>query len=116
MTASADRDWETQSQRVQEFMNFQITHVMDEYDPEMDRLLFYLPLAGSAFKKVYFDDILDRAVSKFVPADDLLVPYNATDLSSASRVTHVIRMNTNDVRKNQAAGFFREIDITPHGS
>ena len=105
---------EQQSHRVQEFMNFQITHVMDEYDPEMDRLLFYLPLAGSAFKKVYFDDILDRAVSRFVPADDLVVPYNATDLSSASRVTHVIRMNTNDVRKNQAAGFYRDVDITAY--
>lgn len=116
VVGAATPDVEMQSQRVQEFMNFQITHVMDEYDPEMDRLLFYLPLAGSAFKKVYFDDILDRAVSKFVPADDLLVPYNATDLSSASRVTHVIRMNTNDVRKNQAAGFFREIDITPYES
>jgi hypothetical protein len=105
---------EQQSNRVQEFMNFQITHVMDEYDPEMDRLLFYLPLAGSAFKKVYFDDILDRAVSRFVPADDLLVPYNATDLSSASRVTHVIRMNTNDIRKNQAAGFYRDVDISAY--
>ena len=102
---------ESQSHRVQEFMNFQIMNVMDEYDPEMDRLLFYLPLAGSAFKKVYFDDILDRAVSRFVPADDLLVPYNATDLSSASRVTHVIRMNTNDVRKFQAGGFYRDVDI-----
>jgi hypothetical protein len=106
---------ESQSKRVQEFMNFQIMNVMDEYDPEMDRLLFYLPLAGSAFKKIYFDDILDRAVSKFVPADDLLVPYNATDLSSASRVTHVIRMNTNDVRKNQAAAFYREVDIQAYG-
>ncbi len=116
VVGAATPDVEMQSQRVQEFMNFQITHVMDEYDPEMDRLLFYLPLAGSAFKKVYFDDILDRAVSKFVPADDLLVPYNATDLSSASRVTHVIRMNTNDVRKNQAAGFYREVDITAYAS
>ena len=104
-------DIEAQSQRVQEFMNFQIMNVMDEYDPEMDRLLFYLPLAGSAFKKVYFDDILDRAVSRFVPADDLLVPYNATDLSSASRITHVFRMNTNDVKKFQASGFYRDIDI-----
>ena len=102
---------EAQARRVQEFMNFQIMNVMDEYDPEMDRLLFYLPLAGSAFKKVYFDDILDRAVSRFIPADDLLVPYNATDLSSASRVTHVIRMNTNDVRKFQAGGFYRDVDI-----
>ena len=111
VVGAATPDVEMQSQRVQEFMNFQIMNVMDEYDPEMDRLLFYLPLAGSAFKKVYFDDMLDRAVSMFVPADDLLVPYNATDLSSASRVTHVIRMNTNDVRKNQAAGFYRDIDI-----
>ena len=79
---------ESQSHRVQEFMNFQIMNVMDEYDPEMD-----------------------RAVSRFVPADDLLVPYNATDLSSASRVTHVIRMNTNDVRKFQAGGFYRDVDI-----
>ena len=105
---------ESQSQRVQEFMNFQIMNVMDEYDPEMDRLLFYLPLAGSAFKKVYFDDILDRAVSRFVPADDLLVPYNATDLASTSRITHVIRMNTNDVRKFQAAGFYRDVNILAH--
>ena len=105
---------ESQSHRVQEFMNFQIMNVMDEYDPEMDRLLFYLPLAGSAFKKVYFDDILDRAGSRFVPADDLLVPYNATDLASTSRITHVIRMNTNDVRKFQAAGFYRDVNILAH--
>tara|TARA_R110002020_G_scaffold460844_1_gene679501 strand:+ start:997 stop:3372 length:2376 start_codon:yes stop_codon:yes gene_type:complete len=111
---SATPDVEMQARRVQEFMNFQITHVMDEYDPEMDRLLFYLPLAGSAFKKTYFDDILDRAVSRFVPADDLLVPYNATDLFSSSRVTHVIRMNTNDVRKFQAAGFYRDVDISAY--
>ena len=103
-----------QSQRIQDFMNYQIIHVMDEYDPEMDRLLFYLPLAGSAFKKVYFDDILDRAVSRFVPADDLVVPYNATDLASASRVTHVIRMSLNDVRKFQAGGFYRDIELEPY--
>jgi len=109
-------DVEKQARRVQEFMNYQITHVMEEYDPEMDRLLFYLPLAGSAFKKVYFDDILDRAVSRFVPADDLLVPYNASDLNSASRITHVIRMNTNDVRKFQAGGFYRDIELSPYDS
>jgi hypothetical protein len=107
-------DVQAQAQRVQEFMNYQITHNMDEYDPEMDRLLFYLPLAGSAFKKVYFDDMRDRAVSKFVPADDLLVPYNATDLQSASRITHVIRMNENDIRKYQAGGFYRDIDLEPY--
>jgi len=103
-----------QSQRIQDFMNYQIVHVMDEYDPEMDRLLFYLPLAGSAFKKVYFDDILDRAVSRFVPADDLVVPYNATDLASASRITHVVRMSMNDVRKYQAGGFYRDIELSPY--
>ena len=104
----------SQSQRIQDFMNYQIIHVMDEYDPEMDRLLFYLPLAGSAFKKVYFDDILDRAVSRFVPADDLVVPYNATDIASASRVTHVTRMSLNDVRKFQAGGFYRDIELEPY--
>jgi len=116
VVGAATPDVEMQAQRVQEFMNYQITHIMDEYDPEMDRLLFYLPLAGSAFKKIYYDDILDRAVSRFVPADDLLVPYNATDLSSASRITHVIRMNTNDVRKFQAAGFYRDIELTAYDS
>ena len=104
----------SQSQRIQDFMNYQIIHVMDEYDPEMDRLLFYLPLAGSAFKKVYFDDILDRAVSRFVPADDLVVPYNATDLASASRVTHVTRMSLNDIRKFQAGGFYRDVELSTY--
>jgi hypothetical protein len=73
-----------------------------------------LPLAGSAFKKVYFDDLLDRAVARFVPADDLVVPYNATDLNSAARITHVIRMSENDVRKFQAGGFYREVELIPY--
>ena len=111
---SATPEVEAQAQRIQEFMNYQITHVMEEYDPEMDRLLFYLPLAGSAFKKIYYDEILGRAVSRFVPADDLIVPYNATDLASASRVVHVIRMSSNDVRKFQAGGFYREIELQPY--
>ena len=79
---------EDQAQRVKEFMNYEILNVMQEYDPEMDRLLFYLPLAGSAFKKIYFDDMLDRAVARFVPADDLVVPYNATDLDSRGSHGH----------------------------
>ena len=114
VVGAATPEVQSQAQRVQEFMNYQIVHKMDEYDPEMDRLLFYLPLAGSAFKKVYFDDMLDRAVSRFVPADDLLVPYNATDLQSSSRVTHVIRMNSNDIRKQQAGGFYRDVDLEPY--
>ena len=105
---------ESQAQRVKEFMNYEIMNVMQEYDPEMDRMLFYLPLAGSAFKKIYFDDILDRAVARFVPADDLIVPYNATDLASASRIAHVIRMDLNNVRKNQAAGFYRDVELSPY--
>ena len=111
---ASDPQVEAQAQRVQDFMNYQIMNVMEEYDPELDRLLFYLPLAGSAFKKVYFDDNLDRAVSRFVPADDLVVPYNATDLQSASRVTHVIRMLENEVRKLQAGGFYRDIPLQPY--
>ena len=111
---ASDPQVEAQAQRVQDFMNYQIMNVMEEYDPELDRLLFYLPLAGSAFKKVYFDDNLDRAVSRFVPADDLVVPYNATDLFSAARVTHVIRMAENEIKKLQAAGFYTDIPLQPY--
>ena len=100
-----------QAQRVSEFMNYQLMHVMEEYDPELDQMLFHLPLAGSSFKKVYFDTNLGRAVSKFVPADDLLVPYTATDLQSAERVTHVIKRNKNDIRKLQVQGFYRDIEL-----
>jgi len=114
IVGAANPESEAQAQRVKEFMNYEIMHVMQEYDPEMDRMLFYLPLAGSAFKKIYFDDMLDRAVARFVPADDLVVPYNATDLASASRVAHVIRMDMNNVRKNQAAGFYRDIELSPY--
>ena len=105
---------EDQAQRVKDFMNYEILNVMQEYDPETDRMLFYLPLAGSAFKKIYFDDMLDRAVARFVPADELVVPYNATDLESASRIAHVVRMDINNVRKNQAAGFYRDVELTPY--
>ena len=80
-------------------MNFQITEVMEEYDPDMDQMLFYLPLSGSTFKKVYFDRTKQRAVSKFIPAQDLVVPYAASDLATASRVTHVLRMDENEVRR-----------------
>ena len=104
---------EKQSQRVKEYMNYQITDVMEEYDPDMDQLLFYLPLAGSAFKKVYYDESLQRAVSKFVACEDLIVPYTTTDLQSAERITHVVHMNVNDVRKMQISGFYRDVDIFP---
>ena len=102
-----------QSQRVKEFMNYNLTQVMEEYTPELDQMLFYLPLSGSTFKKVYYDAQLGRAVSKFVPAEDLVVPYTASDLDSCERVTHVVKLSENDVRKKQVAGFYRDIDITP---
>ena len=102
-----------QSQRVKEFMNYNLTQVMEEYTPELDQMLFYLPLSGSTFKKVYYDGQLGRAVSKFVPAEDLVVPYTASDLDSCERVTHLVKLSENDVRKKQVAGFYRDIDITP---
>ena len=103
---------EMQAQRVKEFMNYQIIHKMEEYDEELDQLLFYLPLAGSAFKKVYFDDTLGRAVSKFVAPEDLIVPYYATELETCGRITNVVKMSDNDVRKLQLSGFYRDIPLT----
>tara|TARA_R100001129_G_C5317253_1_gene246735 strand:+ start:96 stop:2447 length:2352 start_codon:yes stop_codon:yes gene_type:complete len=102
-----------QASRVQEFMNYMITEEMEEYTPEFDQLLFYLPLAGSAFKKVYFDDVMQRAVSKFVPAEDLVVPYYATDLKDCERITHLVRMSENEILKKQQIGFYRDIEIIP---
>ena len=102
---------ENQAERVQEFMNYYIMNVMEEYDPELDQMLFYLPLAGSAFKKVYFDYVLSRAVSKFVPPEDLIVPYEASDLSSAERVTHAISMSLNEIKKQQLSGFYADVDV-----
>ena len=106
-----DSNVELQAQRVKEFMNYQIVHKMEEYDQELDQLLFYLPLAGSAFKKIYYDSTLDRAVSKFVPPEDLIVPYYTTDLESCSRITNVVKMSENEVRKLQANGFYRKIEV-----
>ena len=100
-----------QAERVKNFMNYQITYEMEEYDPELDQMLFYLPIVGSSFKKVYFDPTLQRAVSKFVHAEDLIVPYNATDLKTATRICHVIRMDSNEVRKLQLSGFYKDIEL-----
>ena len=100
-----------QSERVKEFMNFQLLDQMKEYEPEFDSMLFYLPLAGSTFKKVYYDELLGRAVSKFVQADDLVVPYTATSLDDAEAVVHIVKMSENDLRKQQVAGFYRDIEL-----
>jgi hypothetical protein len=105
---------EEQAARVKDFMNYQITEVMEEFDPDMDQLLFYLPLSGSCFKKVYFDEAKQRAVSKFVPAQDLVVSYAASDLQTAARVTHVLRMDANEVRKMQIAGFYRDVELSKY--
>ena len=100
-----------QANRVKDFMNYQIMDQMKEYEPEFDQMLFYLPLSGSTFKKVYYDDLLGRAVSKFVPADDLIVPYSATSLEDAEAIVHVVKISENDLRKQQVAGFYRDIDL-----
>ena len=100
-----------QANRVKDFMNYQIMDQMKEYEPEFDQMLFYLPLSGSTFKKVYYDDLLGRAVSKFIPADDLIVPYSATSLDDAEAVVHVISISENDLRKQQVAGFYKDVEL-----
>ncbi len=100
-----------QNQRVKEFMNYQITEVMKEYDPEMDSLLFYLPLAGSAFKKVYYDNLLGRATSRLVKAENLVVAYETVDLETSPRFTHVMTMTGNDLKKLQLNGTYKDIEI-----
>ena len=106
------REVEDQAKRVKDFMNYQIMEVMEEFDQDTDQMLYYLPLTGSTFKKVYFDPTKQRAVSKFVPAEDLIVPYTASDLRTAERVTHIVRMTENEVRKLQVAGIYRDVEIS----
>ena len=106
-----DEAKEAQAERVKEFMNYQIMVEMKEYEPEFDQMLFDLPLAGSTFKKVYYDQTLMRCVSKFVPAEDLVVPYSATSLEDADSIMHIIKMSANDLRKQQVSEFYRDIDI-----
>ena len=103
---------EAQASRVEEFMNFYILNVMQEFDPELDMMLFYLPLAGSAFKKVYYDTAMSKAMSKFIQPQDLVVPYEATDIFTAERVTHVLQMSKNEIRKQQLSGFYRDVELT----
>ena len=104
-----------QANRVKDFMNYQLMYKMEEYDPEMDQMLFFLPLAGSAFKKCYFDPAMGRVVSRFIKAEDLVVPYTATDLHTTPRITHVIKMTENDMRKLQLSGFYRDLDMMNPG-
>ena len=99
------------AERVQDDMNYQLTEAMPEFRPEHERMLWGLGLAGNAFKKVYFDPNLDRQVSMYVPAEDIVVPYGAADLASSERVTHVMRKTENDLKKLQAGGFYRDVDL-----
>ena len=100
-----------QANRVKDFMNYQLLYKMEEYDPEMDQMLFFLPLAGSAFKKCYFDPAIGRIVSRFIKAEDLVVPYSATDLHTSPRITHRMSMTENDLLKLQLSGFYLDTDM-----
>ena len=100
-----------QAERVKDYMNYMITYEMEEYDPELDQMLFYLPVTGSTFKKVYFDPLKGRAVSKFLHAEDIIVPYGATDLLSSPRITHRLTMDSNEIKKLQLNGFYRDVDV-----
>ena len=102
---------EQQAERVKDYMNYLLMEEMEDYTTDMDQMLFYLPLSGSTFKKIYFDALQDRPVSKFIPAEDLVVPYYASDLKDCERITHVIKMTSNEVTKKMAAGFYRDIDL-----
>ena len=107
------REKEQQAVRVKQFMNYYITNVMEEYTPELDQMLFFLPLAGSTFKKVYYDETRGRAVSKFIPAEHLVVPYETSDLDTCPNITQVLRMSLNDLRKKQVSGFYLDIPVLP---
>jgi len=100
-----------QAQRVKDFMNYELMEKMKDYEPDFDQMLFYLPLAGSAFKKTYYDELSKKAVSKFVPADDLIVPYTATSLDDAEAIIHRVKVSKNELRKQQVAGFYLDIDL-----
>jgi hypothetical protein len=106
---------EAQADRVRTFMNYEITHVMEEYDPDFDQMLYYVGYGGSAFKKVYYDGFLGRATSPYILPKDLIVPYNARDLLTAERVTHVTRVSANELRKQMVAGVYREVDLGKPG-
>tara|TARA_B100000963_G_scaffold324874_1_gene310706 strand:+ start:837 stop:3311 length:2475 start_codon:yes stop_codon:yes gene_type:complete len=110
-----NQETEAQAKRVKDYMNYLITEEMEEFDPDMDQLLFYLPLSGSTFKKVYYDTVRNRPVAKFVPAQDVVVPYSASDLATAPRITHVLKMSDNDLRKQQVMGMYRDVELSNSG-
>jgi hypothetical protein len=106
-----DRLKEEAAERVREDMNYQLTEVMSEYRPEHEKMLYSLGLAGSAFKKVYFDPSLNRQIAVFIPAEDIIIPYGASSLKTSDRVTHIMRKTKNDMKKLQVAGFYRDVEL-----
>jgi hypothetical protein len=111
IVGAIDKLKEEAAERVREDMNYQLTEVMTEYRPEHEKMLYSLGLAGSAFKKVYFDPSMDRQTSTFVPSEDIIIPYGSSDASTAERVAHIMRKTKNDIRKLQVAGFYRDIEL-----
>ena len=101
-----------QAQRVQDFMNFQVTQEIPDYFNELDQMLFYLALAGCAFKKIYFDNTLDRICSKFVPAEDFVISMENTDLETADRYTQIMKLTRNEIRKHQISGYYKDIPLS----
>jgi hypothetical protein len=106
-----DRLKEEAAERVREDMNYQLTEVMSEYRPEHEKMLYSLGLAGSAFKKVYFDPSLNRQIAVFIPAEDIIIPYGASSLKTSDRVAHIMRKTKNDMKKLQVAGFYRDVEL-----
>ena len=111
IVGEVNKDKQDQAHRVKDFMNYQVTEQMEEYFDDLDQMLFYLPIVGSCFKKVYYDSELERPVSKFIPVTDFVVSSNTTELRTSGRYTHVIRMEYNELRKRQVSGFYRDIEM-----
>jgi hypothetical protein len=111
IVGAIDRLKEEAAERVKDDMNYQLTEVMSEYRPEHERMLYSLGLAGSAFKKVYFDPAMDRQTSVFIPSEDIIIPYGSSSSNTAERVAHIMRKTKNEIRKLQVSGFYRDIDL-----
>ena len=108
-----DQDTQDQAVRIKDYLNYLLTEKMSEYRTETEKLLFNLPLAGSAFRKIYYDPSLDRPASMFIPAEDFVVSYGASDLTTCDRATHIMKKSTNDIKKLQVIGFYRDVDLQP---
>ena len=111
IVGESNEEVEQQAERVKEFMNYQIMYKMKEYEAETDQMLFHLPLAGSAFKKIYYDGNMGRPCAKFIPSEDLVVNYGASELEDAERITHVIKISPNDLKRQMLSGFYRDVEL-----